>query len=85
MRTALGRGNHSDQGLKHMRVNFLPIGYIKTSKGTEFVKGKRSTINPSVNIKKDCTRLNAMTTTLTERRDAHSPTGQASVFCRFGP
>lgn len=65
--------------------------YIQTAKGTGWVKGKRSTgffaisdlegkvINPSVNVKKDCTRLKARTTTLTERRKAHSSTGQATV------
>ena len=65
--------------------------YIQTSKGTGFVKGKRSngrfaicdifwnTINGQVQIKKNCTRLSARTTTLTERRKVHSPTGQASV------
>ena len=54
--------------------------YIQTAKGTGWIKGKRSTgffalsdlegkiINPSVNVKKDCTRLKARTTTLTERR-----------------
>ena len=40
-----------------------------------FVKNR----NPSVNVKKDCTRLQARTTTLTERRKAHSSTGQATV------
>ena len=66
--------------------------YIKTSKGTGFVKGKRSTgffaisnlegkiISPSVNIKKNCIRLRARATTLTERRKAHFSTGQASVI-----
>lgn len=54
--------------------------YIQTPKVTGFIKGKRSTgffaisdlegkvINPSVNVKKDCIRLKARTTTLTERR-----------------
>ena len=65
--------------------------YIQTPKGIGFVKGKRSTgffaisdlggnvISPSVNVKKDCTRLKARTTTLIERRMAHSSTGQATV------
>lgn len=56
--------------------------YIQTPKVTGFIKGKRSTgffaisdlegkvINPSVNVKKDCIRLKARTTTLTERRRA---------------
>ena len=68
--------------------------YIQTPKGIGFVKGKRSTgffaisniegkvINPSVNVKKNCTRLQARTTTLTERRRAHSSAGQAhAVSC----
>ena len=65
--------------------------HIKTPKGTGFIKGKRSTgffaisgldgkvISSSVNVKKDCVRLKARTTTLTERRVAHSSTGQAHV------
>ena len=68
--------------------------YIKTHKGIGFVEGKRSTgffaisnlegsvISPSVNVKKDCIRLNARTTTLIERRMAHSSAGQAlAVSC----
>lgn len=68
--------------------------YIQTPKGMGFVKGKRSTgffaisdlggnvISPSVNVKKDCTRLKARTTTLIERREAHSSAGQAhAVSC----
>jgi len=54
--------------------------YIQHPLGFGFVKGKRSTgffaisdlegkvINPSVNVKKNCTRLTARTTTLIERR-----------------
>lgn len=54
--------------------------YIQTNKGIGFVKGKRSagffaisdlegkTIRPSVNVKKDCIRLKARTTTLIIRR-----------------
>jgi hypothetical protein len=65
--------------------------YVKTPKGTGFVKGKRSdgrfsicdifwnTINGQIQIKKNCKRLTGRTTTLTERRKVHSPTGQASV------
>lgn len=65
--------------------------YIQTSKGNGFVKGKRSdgrfaicdifwnVINGQVQIKKNCTRLNARTTVLTERRKAHSPMGQATM------
>ena len=68
--------------------------YIQTPKGIGFVKGKRSTgffaisdlegnvISPSVKVKKDCTRLKARTTTLIERRRAHSSAGQArAVSC----
>jgi len=65
--------------------------YIQTPKGKGFIKGKRSTgffaisnlngkvISPSVNVKKNCIRLQARTTTLIERRTAHSSTGQAAV------
>jgi 5-methylcytosine-specific restriction endonuclease McrA len=65
--------------------------YIQTAKGKGFVKGKRSdgrfaicdifwnTINGQVQIKKNCKRLNARTTTLIERRKAHSTTRQATV------
>lgn len=64
---------------------------VKTTKGIGFVKGKRSTgffaisdlnggiVSPSVNVKKNCVRLQARTTTLIEMRTAHSSTGQASV------
>ncbi|MBN2479660.1 MAG: hypothetical protein JXA94_05480 [Parachlamydiales bacterium] len=70
---------------------FRKFDYIQTPKGTGFVKGKRSTgffaisdldcniISPSVNVKKNCIRLNARTTTLTERREAHSSMGQATA------
>jgi len=66
--------------------------YIQTAKGTGFVKGKRSdgrfaicdifwnTINGQVQIKKNHVRLNARTTTLTEMRKAHSPTGKLQWF-----
>jgi len=65
--------------------------YLQTPKGIGFVKGKRSTglfalsnldnktISSSVNVKKNCIRLQARTTTLTERRMAHSFTEQAAV------
>jgi hypothetical protein len=64
--------------------------YIQTTKGTGFVQGKRSTgffaifnfdgpVGASVNVKKNCTRLKARTTTLIEKRWAHSSTGQATV------
>ena len=67
---------------------------IQTTKGTGFVKGKRSTgffavsdldgniVSSSVNVKKDCKRISARTTTLTEKRMAHSSAGQArAVSC----
>lgn len=68
--------------------------YIQTPKGIGFVKGKRSTgfftisdlegnvISPSVNVKKECIRLQSRTTTLIEKREAHSSAGQAhAVSC----
>jgi 5-methylcytosine-specific restriction endonuclease McrA len=65
--------------------------YIQTAKYSGFVKGKRSTgffaisdlngdvISSSVNVKKNCIRLQARTTTLIKRRGVHSSTGQATV------
>jgi len=59
--------------------------------GIGFVRGKRSDgrfaicdinwnpINEQVNIKKNCIRLKARTTTLIERMDAHPFTGQTTV------
>jgi hypothetical protein len=38
-----------------------------------------NTINGQVQIKKNCKRLQARTTTLIERRDVHPPTGQTAV------
>ena len=68
--------------------------YVQTPKGVGFIKGKRSSgffavsdlagniISPSVNMKKNCKRLNARSTTLIERREAHSSAGQArAVSC----
>ena len=67
--------------------------YIQTAKGTGWIKGKRSTgffaisdlegktINPSVNVKKDCTRLKARTTTLTERSGTFLPGASPGVSC----
>lgn len=60
---------------------------IQTTKGVGFVKGKRSdgrfaicdifwnTINGQVQIKHNCKRLSARTTTLVERGVVHFPTG----------
>jgi hypothetical protein len=65
---------------------------VKTPKGVGFIKGKRSTghfaitklngevISNSLNIKKKCSRLSARTTTLIERRMAHSSAGQAHAI-----
>jgi hypothetical protein len=58
--------------------------YIQTPKGTGFVKGKRSTgyfavsdlsgnrISSSVNVKTNCSRISARTTTLIEKRTSFS-------------
>jgi len=85
-------GLHSEKRIPTGKLFGLrKFDYIQTPKGTGFVKGKRSTgffaissldgkvISPSVNVKKDCARLKARTTTLTERRKEHSSTGQAAV------
>jgi hypothetical protein len=67
--------------------------YIQTPKVTGFIKGKRSTgffvisdlegkvINPSVNVKKNCTRLTARTTTLIERRGTFLHGASPVVSC----
>lgn len=67
--------------------------YIQTPKVTGFIKGKRSTgffaisdlegkvINPSVNVKKNCTRLTARTTTLIERRGTFLHWASPVVSC----
>ena len=67
--------------------------YIQTPKVTGFIKGKRSTgffaisdlegkvINPSVNVKKNCTRLTARTTTLIERRGTFLHVASPVVSC----
>lgn len=86
------KGSHSEKRIPTGKLFGLrKFDYIQTPKGIGFVKGKRSTgffaisdlegkvINPSVNVKKNCTRLTARTTTLTEKRRAHSSTGQATV------
>jgi 5-methylcytosine-specific restriction endonuclease McrA len=85
-------GKHSEKVIPTGKLFGLrKFDYIQTPKGFGFVKGKRSSgffaisdldsrlINPSVNVKKDCIRLKARTTTLIERRMVHSSTGQASV------
>lgn len=86
------KGSHSEKRIPTGKLFGLrKFDYIQTKKGIGFVKGKRSTgffaisdlegnvINPSVNIKKNCTRLSARTTTLIERRMVHFSTGQATV------
>jgi len=67
--------------------------YIQTPKGIGFIKGKRKTgffaisdlegnvINPSVNVKKDCIRLKARTTTLIERRGTFLHGASPVVSC----
>jgi len=85
-------GLHSEKKIPTDKLFGLrKFDYIQTPKGSGFVRGKRSdgrfaicdifwnTINGQVQIKKNCKRLKARTTTLTERRKAHSPTGQATV------
>ena len=86
------KGNRSEKRIPTGKLFGLrKFDYIQTPKGIGFIKGKRSdgrfaicdifwnTINGQVQIKKNHIRLNARTTTLTERRKAHSPTGQATV------
>ena len=89
------KGSHSEKRIPTGKLfGFRKFDYIQTPKGIGFVKGKRSTgffaisdlegkvINPSVNVQKNCIRLNARATTLIERRKAHFSTGQAAVvFC----
>jgi len=79
------KGNHSEKKIPTGKLfGFRKFDYIQTPKGIGFIKGKRSTgffaisdlagkaISGSVCIKKNCNRLNARTTTLIERRVAHS-------------
>lgn len=75
------QGSRSEKRIPTGKLfGFRKFDYIQTPKVTGFIKGKRSTgffaisdlegkvINPSVNVKKNCIRLKARTTTLTERR-----------------
>lgn len=75
------RGPHSEKRIPTGKLfGVRKFDFIKTSKGIGFVKGKRSSgffaisdlngnmIHPSVNIKKNCERLIARTTTLIERK-----------------
>lgn len=74
-------GSRSEQRIPTGKLFGLrKFDLIKTSKGTGFVKGKRSSghfalmlidgakISDSVSVKKDCVRLSARKTTLLERR-----------------
>jgi hypothetical protein len=86
------KGKHSERVIPTGKLFGLrKFDYIQTPKGIGFIKGKRSdgrfaicdifwnTINGQVQIKKNHIRLNARTTTLIERRKAHSPMGQAAM------
>lgn len=86
------KGKHSEKRIPTGKLFGLrKFDYIQTLKGTGFIKGKRSdgrfaicdifwnTINGQVQIKKTHVRLNARTTTLIERRKAHSLTEQVPV------
>ncbi len=87
------KGSHSEKKVPTGKLFGLrKFDYIQTSKGIGFVKGKRSTgffaisdlegkvINPSVNVKTECIRLNARTTTLIERRGRIPPQGKPMRF-----
>jgi len=88
------KGSHSEKRIPTGKLFGLrKFDYIQTPKGIGFVKGKRSTgffaisdlegkvINPSVNVKKDCTRLKARTTTLIERRGTFLHGASPVVSC----
>lgn len=79
------RGKHSEQKIPTGKLFSLrKFDYIETTKGRGFIKSKRRTgfftlstlkgevISPCVNIKRDCTRLKARTTTLIESVCAHT-------------
>ena len=79
-------GAHSEKKIPTGKLFGLKkFDLVKTSKGIGFVKGKRSSgyfalmdifnnpVTASVNIKKNCHRLTARTTTLIERRAAILP------------
>lgn len=82
------KGSHSEKRIPTGKLFGLrKFDYIRTPKGEGFVKGKRSTgffvlsdldgkvVSSSVKIKKNCDRVNARATTLTERRQAYSFVG----------
>jgi len=86
------KGSRSEKRIPTGKLFSLrKFDYIKTPKCTGFVKGKRSNgffaisdlngvaINSSVNVKKNCIRLQARTTTLIERRQTHSFAGQVPM------
>ena len=86
------KGSHSEKKIPTGKLFGLrKFDYVQTAKGSGFIKGKRSTgffaisdlsgnvVNLSVNVKKNCIRLSARTTTLIERRKVYSSTGQARV------
>lgn len=89
------KGKHSEKVIPTSKLFGLKkFDLIQTPKGIGFIKGKRSTgffaisnlvgnvIGPSVNVKKNCKRLSARTTTLIERRMAHFSAGQVrAVSC----
>lgn len=89
------KGSHSEKRIPTGKLFGLrKFDYVQTPKGKGFIKGKRSTgffaisdlegnvISPSANVKRACLRLSARTTTLIERREAHSSAGQAhAVSC----
>jgi len=75
------KGDRSEKKIPTGKLfGFRKFDYVRTAKGTGWIKEKRSTgffavadlddrvIDSSVNVKKDCVRLNARTTTLTDRR-----------------
>ena len=87
-------GKHSEKVIPTGKLFGLrKFDYIQTTKGTGWVKGKRSTgffaisdlegkvINPSVNVKKYCTRVKARTTTLVERRGTFLHGASPVVSC----
>jgi len=76
-------GNHSDKKIPTGKLYGLrKFDLVQTTKGKGFIKGKRSSgyfalmdiegskITDSVNVKKDCVRLSARTTTLILRKAA---------------
>lgn len=87
------KGKRSEKKLPTGKLfGFRKFDYIQTPKGAGWVEGKRSTgffaisahgkvINSSVNVKRDCIRLVARTTTLTERRGTFLHGASPVVSC----